>query len=159
MDKIGKIRRARYREGLSIRGISWDLSVSRVTVRKVLALDAPEFVYERRTQIRPKILPLQSEPEGILEENLSLPKRGRASVKRRRERWKRLQDRADPRKLVFIGKIWIKTNMSPKHVWDPKLCRAQHRQNAHSVAGYVVDQDIVFVGDKFSGVWSDVRLF
>lgn len=28
----------------------------------------------------------------------------------------------------------------------------QHTQNAHCVAGYVVDQDIVFVGDKFSGV-------
>lgn len=49
MDKIGEISRARYREGRSIREISRDLSVFRVTVRKVLALDAPEFVYERRT--------------------------------------------------------------------------------------------------------------
>ena len=85
MDKIGEIRRARYREGRSIREISRDLSVSRVMVRKVLALDAP------------KVVPWQSEPDGILEENLSLPKRERARVKRRRERWKRLQGRADPR--------------------------------------------------------------
>ena len=28
----------------------------------------------------------------------------------------------------------------------------QRMQNAHCVAGNVVDKDIVFVGDKFSGV-------
>ena len=119
MDKIGEIRPDRYREGRSIREISRDLSVSRVTVRKVLALDAPEFVYERRTQTRPKVVPWQSERNGILEENLSLPKRERASVKRRRERWKRFQGRADPRKRVFIDETWMKTNMSPKHGWGP----------------------------------------
>ena len=31
VDKIGKIRRARYREGRSIKGISQDLGVSRTT--------------------------------------------------------------------------------------------------------------------------------
>ena len=28
----------------------------------------------------------------------------------------------------------------------------QRTRNSHFVAGYVVDQEIVFVGDKFSGV-------
>ena len=32
------------------------------------------------------------------------------------------------------------------------LRRMQRTRNSHFVAGYVVDQEIVFVGDKFSGV-------
>ena len=38
-DKIGKVRRAHFREGRSIRGISRDMTVSRATVRKVLRSD------------------------------------------------------------------------------------------------------------------------
>ena len=34
----------------------------------------------------------------------------------------------------------------------PNGRRVQHTQNAHSVADYVADQDIVFVSDEFSGV-------
>ena len=36
VNKIGEIRRAHYREGRSIRGISRDLGVSRAAIRKVL---------------------------------------------------------------------------------------------------------------------------
>ena len=36
VDKIGKVRRAHFREGRSIRGISRDMTVSRAAVRKVL---------------------------------------------------------------------------------------------------------------------------
>ena len=39
VDKIGKVRRAHFREGRSIRWISRDMTVSRVTVRKVLRSD------------------------------------------------------------------------------------------------------------------------
>ena len=35
-DKIGKVRRAHFREGRSIKGISRDMTVSRAIVRKVL---------------------------------------------------------------------------------------------------------------------------
>ena len=41
--------------------------------------------------------------------------RNRPDVKLRCQRWKRLQSRADPRKLVFIDETWMKTNMSSKH--------------------------------------------
>ncbi len=34
----------------------------------------------------------------------------------------------------------------------PLLHRLQRTRNSHFVAGYVVDQEIVFVGNKFSGV-------
>ena len=49
VDEIGKIRRADFREGRSIKRISRDLGVSRATVRKVLCTGATEFVYEHRT--------------------------------------------------------------------------------------------------------------
>ena len=58
VDEIGKIPRAPYREGRSIRGISRDLSLSRATVRKILRSEVAEAVYARRTQ--PKIGPWHS---------------------------------------------------------------------------------------------------
>ena len=60
---IGEIRRAHFREGRSIKGISRDLGVSRTTARKVLRPGATEFVCKHRTQPRPKIDPWQSELE------------------------------------------------------------------------------------------------
>ena len=47
VDEIGKMRRAYYREGRSIKGISRELSVSRAAVRKVLRSEAAELVYAR----------------------------------------------------------------------------------------------------------------
>ena len=38
----------------------------------------------------------------------------------RRERWKRHQGRADPRKLVFIEETCVKTDMAPLRGWAPK---------------------------------------
>ena len=46
--------------------------------------------------------------------------RDRPDVRRRRERWKRFQGRADPRKLVFIDETCMKTDMSPRHGRGPK---------------------------------------
>ena len=51
MGEIGKIRRARYRDGHSIRGINQDLGVSRVTIRKVLRSEATEFASVRRSKL------------------------------------------------------------------------------------------------------------
>ena len=62
VDEIGKIRRAHFREGRSIKAISRDLDASRATVRKVLRSGATSFAYERRTQPRPKVGPWQSKP-------------------------------------------------------------------------------------------------
>ena len=53
-DKIEKIRRAYYQDGNTIREISRDLSVSRVTIRKVLHSEATALSYVLRTQPRPK---------------------------------------------------------------------------------------------------------
>ena len=72
-DKIEKIRRACYQDGNTIRGIRRDLSVSRVTIRKVLLSEATAFSYVRRTQPSPKIGPWQSELDGILSENAARP--------------------------------------------------------------------------------------
>ena len=80
VETIGKIRRAHFRDGRSIKGISRDFRLSRETVRKVLRSGATEFVYERRTQPRPKIGPWESELDEILDGNASLPERERATL-------------------------------------------------------------------------------
>ena len=41
-------------------------------------------------------------------------------AERRRERWKRHQGRADPRKPVFIDETCVKTDMIPLRGWAPK---------------------------------------
>ncbi|KJC41416.1 hypothetical protein UB31_09410 [Bradyrhizobium sp. LTSP849] len=45
---------------------------------------------------------------------------GRADVVWRRQRWRSLQDRLDPNRLVFIDETWIKTNMAPLRGWGAK---------------------------------------
>ena len=45
---------------------------------------------------------------------------GRADVARRRQRWKVIQPRLDPRRLVFLDETWIKTNMAPLRGWGAK---------------------------------------
>jgi transposase len=45
-------------------------------------------------------------------------------VARRRARWRKLQPRLDPKRLVFIDETWAKTNMTRTHGWSkrgPKL--------------------------------------
>jgi len=39
----------------------------------------------------------------------------RPDVKRRRENWKKYQNRVDPRRMVFIDDTWVKTNMMRTH--------------------------------------------
>ncbi len=53
--------------------------------------------------------------------------------RRRRERWKRLQGKAGPRKPVFIDEIWMKTSMSPSYGLSPKGHRV--RGSAPSAIG------------------------
>ena len=44
----------------------------------------------------------------------------RADVAWRRQRWRSLQDRLDPNRLVFIDETWIKTSMAPLRGWGAK---------------------------------------
>jgi hypothetical protein len=44
-------------------------------------------------------------------------------VARRRARWKNLQPRLEPERLVFIDETWTKTNMAPLRGWAPRGAR------------------------------------
>src|ERR1700761_3165416 len=48
---------------------------------------------------------------------------GRADAARRRQRWRSLQARLDPHRLVFSDETWIKTNMAPLRGWGAKGAR------------------------------------
>src|SRR6201990_1662818 len=54
----------------------------------------------------------------------------RPKIARRREQWKKYQDRLDPRRLGFIDETWAKTNMTPSRGWAPRgqklVARAPH---------------------------------
>ena len=55
VETIGKIRRAFFRQGKSIKAICRELGISRKVVRKVIRSGATEFHYEREEQPLPKI--------------------------------------------------------------------------------------------------------
>lgn len=57
VDKIGKMRRAHFREDHSIKGISRDLGISRTMVQMALRSRATSFRYERRrSRVRRSVL-------------------------------------------------------------------------------------------------------
>jgi transposase len=56
----------------------------------------------------------------------------RHDVARRRGRWRRYQDRLDPRRLVFIDETWAKTNMLRSH----GRCRRGERLRAKAPHGH-----------------------
>jgi transposase len=47
----------------------------------------------------------------------------RPDIAHKRQRWRALQPRLDPERLVFIDETWIKTNMAPLRGWGPKGTR------------------------------------
>jgi len=49
----------------------------------------------------------------------------RPDVARRREQWRKYQDRIDPKRLVFIDETWTKTNMAPLRGWGPRGARVK----------------------------------
>jgi hypothetical protein len=54
--------------------------------------------------------------EGIwvqLQKTLFASEQDRPAVARRREQWRKYQDRVDPRRLVLIDETWAKTNITP----------------------------------------------
>jgi len=44
----------------------------------------------------------------------------RPKIARRREQWRKYQNRLDPKRLVFIDETWAKTNMALLRGWAPK---------------------------------------
>jgi transposase len=69
VETIGRIRRAHFVQGRTIKEIARDLRVSRNTVRKVLRSGSTEFRYEREVQPRPKLGAWRAELDRRLEEN------------------------------------------------------------------------------------------
>ncbi|MDI7776344.1 transposase [Asticcacaulis sp. EMRT-3] len=51
---------------------------------------------------------------------------------RKRERWRKYQNRLDPRRLVFIDETWAKTNMTRTH----GRCRKGRRLRAKAPFGH-----------------------
>ncbi len=49
--------------------------------------------------------------------------RDRPDVARRREQWKKYQDRIDATRLVFIDETWTRTDMAPLRGWSPRGSR------------------------------------
>jgi hypothetical protein len=48
-----------------------------------------------------------------VQKTLFASEQDRPAVARRREQWRKYQDRVDPRRLVLIDETWAKTNMAP----------------------------------------------
>ena len=77
VETIGKIRRAFFRQGKSIKAICRELRVSRKVVRKVIRSKATEFRYEREAQPLPKVGPWRDTLDQLL-----LANEGKASRER-----------------------------------------------------------------------------
>jgi transposase len=82
VETVGRIRRAHFVQGKSIKEIVRDLRVSRNTVRRVLRSGATEFSYEREVQPRPKLGAWTEELERRLAENEARPRRERLDLVR-----------------------------------------------------------------------------
>ena len=75
VETIGRIRRAHFIKGKTIREIARDLKVSRNTVRKVLRSGETAFEYERNVQPRPKLGRWTAELDDLLSGNAAKPAR------------------------------------------------------------------------------------
>ena len=59
--------------------------------------------------------------EGLSYKKTILPaEQNRPDIARKRMRWKALQGRIDPRRLVFLDETYVKTNMAPLRGWGPR---------------------------------------
>jgi transposase len=82
VETIGRIRRAHFVQGKSIKEIARDLRVSRNTVRRVLRSAETGFSYERTVQPRPKLGAWTAELERLLAENEARARRDRLDLVR-----------------------------------------------------------------------------
>jgi len=80
VETIGRIRRAYFAQGRTIKAIARELKVSRNTVRRVLRSGETSFSYERSVQPRPKLGEWTSELERLLVENEARARRERLDL-------------------------------------------------------------------------------
>ena len=80
VETIGRIRRAHFIKGKSIKQIVRELKVSRNTVRKVLRSGATAFEYGRQVQPRPKVGPWRGDLDQMLAANEAKPLRERLTL-------------------------------------------------------------------------------
>src|SRR6266576_4550571 len=80
VETIGKIRRAFFRQGKSIKAICRERGISRKVVRKVIRSGATEFRYEREDQPLPKIGRWRDSLDQLLSENEAKPLRERLTL-------------------------------------------------------------------------------
>jgi transposase len=80
VETIGRIRRAHFIKGKSIKEIVRELRVSRNTVRKVLRSGATAFEYGRQVQPRPKVGPWRGDLDQMLAANEAKPLRERLTL-------------------------------------------------------------------------------
>ena len=80
VETIGRIRRAHFIKGKSIKQIVRELRVSRNTVRKVLRSGATAFEYGRQVQPRPKVGPWRGDLDQMLAANEAKPLRERLTL-------------------------------------------------------------------------------
>ena len=80
VETIGRIRRAYFVQGRTIKAIARELKVSRNTVRRVLRSGETSFAYERSVQPRPKLGEWTSELERLLGENEARARRERLDL-------------------------------------------------------------------------------
>jgi len=79
VETIGRIRRAHFVEGRSIKEIARALKLSRNTVRKVLRSGETSFSYEREVQPRRKLGAWQEALDELLSANRGKPRPLRSS--------------------------------------------------------------------------------
>ncbi len=75
VETIGKVRRAYFSDGKSIKAICRELRLSRKVVRKVVRSGETSFTYERAVQPRPKLGPWTAALDELLETNAAKPAR------------------------------------------------------------------------------------
>jgi transposase len=88
MDTIGRVRRAYWVQGKTIKAICRELKLARETVRRIVrsGKTAPIPAYERKEQPFPKLGLFLEQLDALLTENAGKPKRDRLTMKRIYER-------------------------------------------------------------------------
>ncbi|MDI7775117.1 IS630 family transposase [Asticcacaulis sp. EMRT-3] len=92
-----------------------------------------QLLAERGVKVDTGMLSRFFREEGISFKKSVLPsEQDRPDVARKRERWRKYQNRLDPRRLVFIDETWAKTNMTRTH----GRCRKGRRLRAKAPFGH-----------------------
>ncbi len=99
VDLYGRVRRAHFVEGMSIRQVARMFDLHRSTVNKMLEYSVPPGYRRQQPSRRPKLGPYKGVIDRILEADQSLPKKQRHTARRI---YDRLEDEHG-----FLGKYTI----------------------------------------------------